>query len=63
MKCVEYERILNEGARAIIDEAKKCLETEHTITEADLEKHNYWKGVIRVFEGFINYAHRHADLA
>lgn len=63
LKCVEYERILNEGARAIIDEAKECLAKEHLITDEDLNKHNYWEGVVRVFEGFINYAHRHADLA
>ena len=63
LKCVEYERILNEGARAIIDEAKACLADEHIITDADMEKHNYWEGVIRVFEGFICYANRHADLA
>jgi len=63
LKCVEYERILNEGARAVIDEAKACLASEHVITDADLDKHNYWEGIVRVFEGFINYARRHADLA
>jgi len=63
LKCVEYERILNEGARVIIDEAKECLENERCITDEDFNKHNYWEGVVRVFEGFINYAHRHADLA
>lgn len=63
LKCVEYERILNEGARVIIDEAKECLENEQCITNEDYEKHNYWQGIIRVFEGFINYANRHADLA
>lgn len=63
LKCVEFERILNEGARKIIDEAKECLANEHIITDADYDKHNYWEAVVRVFEGFICYANRHADLA
>ena len=29
---------------------------EGDITDADLDKHNYWEGIVRVFEGFINYA-------
>ncbi|MCQ2553027.1 MAG: hypothetical protein MJ150_01825, partial [Clostridia bacterium] len=63
LACVEFDRIINEGARALIKEAEQCLEEEVCLTYKDWEKHEYWIGVIKVFEGFINYANRHADLA
>ena len=63
LACVDYARILNEGAQSLIDEAKECIANEHVRFYQDYEKHEYWMGVIKVFEGFIEYAHRHADLA
>ena len=63
LACVEFERVLNEGVRALIDEAKECLANESCLHYKDYEKHEYWVSVIKVFEGFINFANRHADLA
>ena len=63
MACIEFERVINEGVRALIDEAKECLANEKCLHYDDYQKHEYWMGVIKVFEGFINYANRHADLA
>ncbi len=63
LACVDFGRILNEGAQSLIDEAKECLEKEDVRYYTDFEKHEYWMGVIEVFEGFINYANRHAELA
>ena len=63
LACVDFDRILNRGARSLIDEAKECLANETGCNWRDFEKHEYWMGVIEVFEGFINFAHRHADLA
>ena len=63
LACVDFSRILNEGARALIDEAKECIASERCLNYEAFEKHEYWMGVIKVFEGFIAYANRHADLA
>ena len=61
--CLEYERILNEGARALIDEAKGYLREERVITEEAYNKHIYWSCLVKVFEAWITYAHRCADEA
>ena len=63
LACVDFDRILNRGARSLIDEAKECLAKEPCRNWKDFEKHEYWDGVVEVFEGFINFAHRHAALA
>ena len=61
--CLEYERVLNEGARALIDEAKECLKNERVISEEAYRKHEYWTCMVKIFEAWINYAHRCADEA
>ena len=61
--CLEYERILNEGARALIDEAKECIKNERLLTEEAYKKHEYWVYLIKIFEAWISYAHRCADEA
>ena len=61
--CIDYERILRDGAQAIIDEAKQCLRDLRYNSSDCIEKKNYWKGVIIVFEAWIRFCNRYADLA
>lgn len=63
VKCVDYFYLLEHGARAIIERARKCIEEQEFTDPDDLEKFEYWQGIIEVYEAWINYAHRHADLA
>ncbi len=53
-----YERILNHGALSIIEEAGKYLEIEQ-----DAEKRDFYEAVVIVYEAFIAFAKRYADLA
>lgn len=58
-----YERILNEGARSIID---KCREQLSHVDYADpdcLDKIDFWEGIIMVYEAWIRFANRYGDLA
>lgn len=61
--CIDYEKILNEGAKAIIAEAKQCLEELRYDSGDAIQKQRYWEGVIRVFEAWVRWANRYADLA
>lgn len=61
--CIDYERILKEGAQAIIDEAKQCLKDIRYTSEDCIEKKNFWKSVIIVFEAWIRFCNRYAELA
>lgn len=59
----DFSRILNEGAKAIIEEAKQCLaELRYESIDA-IEKRNFWEGVVIVFEAWVRFANRYADLA
>ena len=61
--CIDYSIILEKGARAVIDEAKHCLETA-TYHDADcIERKRYWESVITVFEAWVRFANRYAELA
>jgi len=60
--CVDYERILRQGAQSVVDEAWQCLrELRYTSGDA-IEKKNYWEAVILVYEAWIRFADRYADL-
>ena len=61
--CIDYERILREGAQAIIDEAKQCIRDLRYTSGDAIKKRNYWEAVIIVFEAWIRFVHRYADLA
>lgn len=61
--CVDYERILKSGAQSVIDEAKQCLAQLRYYEADSIEKKNYWEAVIIVFESWIRFAGRFADLA
>lgn len=56
-----YERVLNEGARSIIDTCKDAL-SHVNYAEADaLDKIDFWEGIIMVYEAWVRYANRYAD--
>ena len=58
-----YERILNEGARSIIDKCKQRL-TQVDYADAEcLDKIDFWNGIILVYEAWIRFANRYGDLA
>ena len=60
--CVDYERILRQGAQSVVDEAWQCLrELRYTSGDA-IEKKNYWEAVILVYEAWIRFADRYAGL-
>lgn len=61
--CVDYEKILTGGAKAIIEEAKECLNHLRYYEADSIEKRNYWEGIIIVFEAWVRFANRYADLA
>ena len=60
--CVDYAAILSRGARGIIDEAKECLRDLRYDSADAVEKRNFWEGVVIVFEAWVRFAHRYADL-
>ena len=61
--CIDYERILREGAQAIIDEAKQCIRDLRYTSGDAIKKRTYWEAVIIVFEAWIRFVNRYADLA
>ncbi len=60
---VDYARILNQGARSIIEEAKQCLADLRYESPDILEKRDFWEGTVIVFEAWVRFANRYADLA
>ncbi len=60
--CVDYERILRRGAQSIVDEARQCLKDLRYTSGDAIEKKNYWEAVILVYEAWIRFAGRYADL-
>ena len=60
---VDYAKILNEGAKSIIEEAKECLKNLRYESPDIIEKRDFWEGVIIVFEAWVRFANRYADLA
>lgn len=61
--CIDYTRILMEGAKSVIEEAKECLQNLRYDSADSIEKRNYWEGVILVFEAWVRFAGRYATLA
>ena len=61
--CIDYERILRDGAQAIIDEAKQCIKDLRYTSGDAIKKRTYWEAVIIVFEAWIRFVNRYADLA
>ncbi len=61
--CIDFERILREGAQAIIEEAKECIKNLRYTSGDAIKKRTYWEAVIIVFEAWIRFVNRYADLA
>ena len=61
--CVDYETVLKKGARGIIEEAKQCLRDLRYDSPDAVDKRNFWEGVVIVFEAWVRFANRYADLA
>ncbi len=61
--CIDYEKILQEGAKSIIEEAKQCLKDLRYDSGDSIDKQHYWEAVIMVFEAWVRWANRYADLA
>ena len=60
---VDYAKILNEGAKSIIAEAKENLANLRYESPDIIEKRDFWEGVVIVFEAWVRFANRYADLA
>ncbi len=58
-----HERILKHGAQAIIDFCRKKLANPDYTKEDILDRLDFWKGIIMVYEAWIRFANRYADLA
>ena len=61
--CIDYEKILREGAESILQEARACLDELRYTSGDSIKKRHFWQGVIMVFEAWIRWAGRYADLA
>lgn len=61
--CVDFERILRDGAQAVIDEARQCIRDLRYTSGDAIKKRTYWESVIMVFEAWIRFVNRYADLA
>ena len=59
----DFERILHEGTRPIIEECREKIRTLRYFDEEAVERKYFWEGVIRVFEAWIRWVNRYADLA
>ena len=60
---VDFEKIIKKGAKAIIEECKAELEKLRYYEPDCIEKKNFWDSVILVYEAWIRFANRYADLA
>ena len=60
---VDFEKIIKKGARAIIEECKTELENLRYYESDCIEKKHFWDSVILVYEAWIRFANRYADLA
>ncbi|MBN1833407.1 MAG: hypothetical protein JW896_14985 [Deltaproteobacteria bacterium] len=58
-----WEKILKQGIRSVIDDAKKRIEDYAKEPETDGQKLIFWESVIMVCEAAIHHSHRYALLA
>jgi len=60
---VQLEKIVKEGLRPTIDQAKARIAAFRASNEADVDKLYFWQSTVIVLEAMITYANRHADHA
>ncbi|MBQ8307046.1 MAG: hypothetical protein IJX90_12620 [Blautia sp.] len=61
--CIDFEKVLKDGAKSIIAEAEECLRDLRYFSADSIAKKKYWEAVIRVFKAWVRFAGRYADLA
>lgn len=61
--CIDFERILKEGAKSVIEEAKQCLKDLRYTDGESIQRRHFWESVVRVFEAWVRWAGRYAELA
>jgi len=61
--CIDFEKIIKEGAKSIIEEARRNIRELRYTTADSIEKQNFWEAVIRVYEAWVRFAGRYADVA
>ncbi len=59
----DFERVLKYGARSVIDQCRQQLKDLRFYDEEAVQRKYFWEGVIQVFEAWIRWANRYADLA
>ncbi len=60
---LQFDKILKQGLRSIIDEARAKIAEWKRDLDADVNKLYFWQSVVIVHEAMISYAQRHADHA
>ncbi|NLK72252.1 MAG: hypothetical protein GX285_04455 [Clostridiales bacterium] len=60
---IDFEKILTKGAKYIIEECRKNLKELRYYHSDSIDKKHFWEATIMVFEAWIRFAHRYADLA
>ncbi len=58
-----WDKILNQGLRSFIDEARQHIDEFIANRETNIDKLYFWKSAIIVCEAAINHSRRYADLA
>ena len=53
--CIDYEKILTEGAESILAEARACLDELRYTSGDSIKKQVFWEAVIMVFEAWIRW--------
>ncbi|AOT69821.1 pyruvate formate lyase family protein [Geosporobacter ferrireducens] len=60
---IDFEKILTKGARAIIEECRQELKNLRYFKRDSIEKKHFLEAVIIVYEAWIRFANRYAELA
>lgn len=63
LKSLDWDYLLANGAKGILDRAHKCLDELRINTQEDFNKWEFWTGLIEEFEAWANFGHRCAAVA